>query len=178
MFSRTGTGSLVVCLKELGRVLVHGRDAVAQLEDATTNKERDGSWIQDAPTSQQETKRDMTVSKQTKNATRYNTSTPPLPPSSDHTLSPCHDATRSSPPTTITGRHPRLVTRSLARARRWGSVARAHPGDGTTAAATGDARGKEERRSPTPPRGERGVPHSSAVTHLLHLVHGGGSEGG
>lgn len=44
MFSGTGTGRLVVSLKELCRVLVHGRDAVAQLRDTrTTKKDRDGS---------------------------------------------------------------------------------------------------------------------------------------
>lgn len=38
MFSGTGTGRLVVSLKELRRVLVHGRDAVAQLRDTWTTK--------------------------------------------------------------------------------------------------------------------------------------------
>lgn len=91
------------------------------------------------------------------------------PRSSCDDTSPCHDATSSTPSSTTTG-HPRLVAHSLARARRWGSVARAQPGDGTTSVATGDARGKEERRSPTPSRGERGGCSTAALSRTSSIL--------
>lgn len=103
---------------------------------------------------------------------RNRPSTPPPHPSCDDTPSPCHDATTSTHPTTTTG-HPRLVAHSLARARRWGSVARAQPGGGTTAVATGDACAKEERGGhPPPPSGERGCRTAalSRTSSILSMV--------
>lgn len=68
MFPSTGTGSLVVGLKELRRVLVHGRDAVAQLNinSRMDRQKTDRSWTKKKKTQQVNDRTDVTVSKQTK----------------------------------------------------------------------------------------------------------------